>query len=579
MVMARGSHKQQTEKFDLLNRAAQKFSRLQATKPLPKKPSNIQALPHELQARQVELEKQNAQLRLDASEAQAARRKYANLYNLAPVGYFTLDEHGNIEEVNLTGAALLGMRKGLVQRQRFALHVAGADRAAFSDFFQKTLTESAEQSCALRLTKSDGTSFPAEIQGIGVAVDATRRRQIYLAIMDVTMHARLEEQLRQAQKLEVIGRLAGGVAHEFNNILTTIRIHAQLIFGRELSEEEVGSSAGQIAEATVRAADLTRQLLTFSRQQIKRTRDLDLNEAISSMFKMLQRIVGENITLESRFAPDLPFVHADPGMMQQVLLNLAINSRDAMPDGGRLTISTAPVAIDESYVQRVPEASAGEFVCLTIEDTGSGISPPDLAHLFEPFFTTKDVGRGTGLGLATVYGIVRQHNGWIEVASTVGQGTVFRVYLPGIARPTATVAPSATDDSPICGGNETILVVEDEMSVSALVRIYLQRLGYTVLEADSGPAAYEIWQRQQASINLLLTDIMLPGGMTGLEVADKLRAENPKLRVIYTSGYSQAFAGQNFSTEEGRNFLRKPFDPRKLARMVRQCLDNDAAKP
>ena len=462
--MAKGSHRV-TEKFDLRRRAEEQFTQLQAAKPLPKKQSDVQALLYELQVHQIELEMQNEQLRLAESEAQTAQRKYADLYNFAPVGYFTLDEHGDIEEVNLTGATLLGMQRVPLQRQRFALHVVEADRATFNDFFRKTLTETAAQSCELRLAKSDGTPFPAEIQGISVAADATGRRQIYLAIMDVTLHARLEEQLRQAQKLEVIGRLAGGVAHEFNNILTTIRIHAQLMLAGEPSDPEMKVSARQIAESTVRAADLTRQLLTFSRRQVKHTQDLDLNKTIGGMIKMLQRIVGENITLESRLAPDLPFVHADPGMMEQVFLNLAINSRDAMPHGGRLTISTASVAIDEAYVQRVPEASVGKFICLTIEDTGSGIAPPDLAHLFEPFFTTKDVGKGTGLGLATIYGIVREHNGWIEVASTVGQGTIFRVYLPASACPIATVAPSATDESPIRGGNETILVVEDESAV------------------------------------------------------------------------------------------------------------------
>jgi PAS domain S-box-containing protein len=574
--MAKGSHKL-TQKSDLRQRAEEQFSRLQAAKPLPKKQADVQALLYELQVHQIELEMQNAQLRLAESEAQTAQRKYADLYNLAPMGYFTLDERGDIEEVNLAGAALLGMQSASLQRQRFALQVVEADRPAFNDFFRRTLVESAPQSCALKLTKSDGTPFPAEIQGIGVTADETRHRQIYLAIMDVTLHVRLEEELRQAQKMEVVGRLAGGVAHEFNNILTTIRINAQLMLAGELSGPELKISAQQITESTVRAAELTRQLLTFSRRQVKHPEDLDLNKMIGGMIKMLQRIVGEDITTESRFASDLPLVHADPGMMEQVFLNLAINSRDAMSHGGRLVISTELVAIDESHARREPEASAGQFVCLTIADTGSGISPRNLAHLFEPFFTTKDVGKGTGLGLATVYGIVKEHNGWIEVASTVGQGTVFHVYLPGIARPTATVAPGAADDSPIRGGGETILVVEDESAVRQLIRIFLKRLGYTVLEADSGLAAYEIWQRHHGAIDLLFTDVMLPGGMTGLEAAEKLRAENPKLPVIYTSGYSSASSNPDFIVKEGRNFIQKPYDPRKLARMLRQRLDDKAA--
>jgi CheY-like chemotaxis protein len=249
-----------------------------------------------------------------------------------------------------------------------------------------------------------------------------------------------------------------------------------------------------------------------------------------------------------------------------------------MPHGGRLTISTASVVVDKSHVQRVPEASVGKFACLTIEDTGSGITPPDLAHLFEPFFTTKDVGKGTGLGLATVYGIVKQHSGWIEVASTVGQGASFHIYLPGIGRPAVPVAASAAE-SPLRGGSETILILEDEVSVSTMICFFLKRLGYNVLEANSGPAAWEIWQRHRGQIDLLFTDLVLPGGMTGFEVAERLRAENPKLKVIYTSGYSSAAAGQNIPLElgEGKNFLQKPYDPRHLAQTLRQCLE--AATP
>jgi two-component system, cell cycle sensor histidine kinase and response regulator CckA len=239
-------------------------------------------------------------------------------------------------------------------------------------------------------------------------------------------------------------------------------------------------------------------------------------------------------------------------------------------------ISTDLVTIDAAHVKRVPEAAAGQFVCLTIEDTGSGISPPNLAHLFEPFFTTKEVGKGTGLGLATVYGIVKEHNGWIEVASTVGQGTVFQIYLPVIIRPTTAAAPRAGGDSPVRGGSETILVVEDEPLVRNVIRVFLKRLGYRVLEAPSGPTAYQFWQAHQGTIALLFTDMTLPGGMSGLETAEKLQAENPALPVIFTSGYSYAATHPKFFAKERQYFIQKPYDPYQLARMVRQCLDDNA---
>lgn len=381
----------------------------------------------------------------------------------------------------------------------------------------------------------------------------------------------LETQLRQAQKMESVGQLAGGIAHDFNNILTVIQGHGSLLTMTGNLSDNAKESAQQISLAAERAANLTRQLLTFSRRQIMQPKNLDLNEVVNNMTKMLRRLLGEDVTLHVSYTPAIPLVHADPGMMEQILLNLSVNSRDAMPKGGRLFINTSVVTVDETYSQQVPEALAGEYVCLTVKDTGTGIAPEVLPHIFEPFFTTKDVGKGTGLGLATVYGIVQQHRGWIETTSTVHKGTTFQIFFPAVAAAHAENEEEA--DQIIRGGNETILLVEDEPPLRILVRSVLERYGYRVLEAASGLAALVAWEQHKGQIHLLLTDMVMPHGVSGRELANKLLEEKPDLKVIYSSGYSLAVVGRDMVLQEGLNFLQKPYHPRKLAQAIRECLD------
>ncbi|MDB6018034.1 MAG: multi-sensor hybrid histidine kinase [Pedosphaera sp.] len=390
---------------------------------------------------------------------------------------------------------------------------------------------------------------------------------------DVTERQNLEAQLRQSQKMESVGQLAGGIAHDFNNILTVIQGHTSLLGMAGGLSESAQESAQQIGLAAERAANLTRQLLTFSRRQIMQPKNLDLNEVVNNMSKMLRRLLGEDVTLQVNYTAGLPLVQADPGMMEQILLNLSVNARDAMPKGGRLFIHTSAVTVDEAYVQHNHEAHPGDYVCLTVRDTGVGISAENLRHIFEPFFTTKDVGKGTGLGLATVYGIVQQHRGWINVASTLGKETKFEIFLPATAAKAEAVetpAPAAK----VRGGRETILVVEDETPLRILVRNVLERYGYKVVDAASGVSALPVWEEFKGQISLLLTDMVMPHGMSGRELAAKLRCENPKLKVIYSSGYSLAVVGSDMVLQEGLNFLQKPYHPRKLAQAVRDCLDD-----
>lgn len=390
---------------------------------------------------------------------------------------------------------------------------------------------------------------------------------------DITERLNLEAQLRQSQKMESVGQLAAGVAHDFNNLLTIIQGYTGLILERKDLDAELAESLKQVSVATERAANLTRQLLVFSRKQVMQPQELDLNEVISNVTKFLRRILGEDIVLHLNFSPNLPAIFADSGMVEQIIMNLAVNTRDALPRGGELSIGTSVAEINEAHVQVNPEARVGRFVCLRFSDNGSGIPPEVLPKIFEPFFTTKEVGKGTGLGLATVYGIVKQHQGWIEVLSKPGAGTTFRVYLPSADRPIK--SGRKADPEKIQGGHERILVVEDEPELRALVCEILRDYGYDVLEASNGPDALPIWAQNEGNIDLLLTDMVMPGNMTGRELAEKLKARKPGLKVIYTSGYSVETIGKEFSFKRGLNFLQKPYHPLALVKVVRECLDSE----
>jgi two-component system cell cycle sensor histidine kinase/response regulator CckA len=382
----------------------------------------------------------------------------------------------------------------------------------------------------------------------------------------------LEDQLRQSQKMEAIGRLAGGVAHDFNNILTVIHGHASLLVQNGNLTGAPARSANQIAEAAERAAALTRQLLAFSRRQVIQPLPLNMNEVVSNISNMLGRILGEDIALQLNYLQTPAMVHADASMVEQVLLNLSVNSRDAMPKGGLLTIGISVLDVESNHRLSHSEARSGRFVCLSVSDRGCGIAPENLSRIFEPFFTTKEVGKGTGLGLATVYGIVKQHQGWIEVQSKLGQGTTFKIFLPN-----SDSNPAPEDEAtpaPVRGGSETILVVEDEAPVRDLVCDLLTGYGYRVIQAESGRKALEMWGSCKDEVDLVLTDLVMPGRVNGRELAEKLWAERPQLKVIFTSGYSAEVVGKDFVLRPSINYLQKPYPPNRLAEKVRSCLDS-----
>jgi CheY-like chemotaxis protein len=375
--------------------------------------------------------------------------------------------------------------------------------------------------------------------------------------------------------MEAIGQLAGGIAHDFNNILTVILGHATLLTMQHLDDKAL-ISAQQIKKASERAAGLTRQLLAFGRKQIAAPRALDLNMLVGNMAEMLGRLLGEDIALQINFSGDPATIEADPSMMEQILLNLSVNSRDAMPRGGQLTIRVDVRKIDAQYASQMVEARPGKFVCLSHIDTGAGIPPENLARIFEPFFTTKELGKGTGLGLATVFGIVKQHQGWIEVESRLGQGTTFKIFLPASGASAAQIEIAETQFRRR-GGNETIMVVEDERDLRDLVCRMLRNDGYRVFEAIDGQNALKIWSEYKNQINLVFTDVIMPGGLNGRELAEKLWLERPELKVIFSSGYGADTLGKDFKLDPKFNYLQKPYEPDSLAKTIRRCLDVNPA--
>jgi PAS domain S-box-containing protein len=393
---------------------------------------------------------------------------------------------------------------------------------------------------------------------------------------DITATKQLEEQLRHSQKMEAVGRLAGGIAHDFNNLLTVIQMQASMLLGEPEAAPGVGQSIQQIMAASERAAILTRQLLTFSRRQDKKAHALDLGEVIGTMAKLVRRILGEDISVETRFAPSLPAVHADPGMMEQVLMNLLVNARDAMPAGGQLTLTLEAVNIDASYVAAHPTARTGRFVCMAVSDTGTGIAPENMSRIFEPFFTTKEVDKGTGLGLAMVFGIVQEHQGWVDVESEVGFGAKFRVFLPAMSVEPTHASPQ-TAGALASRGTEAILLVEDDPVVRLLAARALERHGYQVFEAVSAVDALQRWGSHLERFDLLVTDLLMPGGMSGQQLADEVRKRRPSLRVLYTSGHNNDAVTRQLQLEAGVNFLPKPYPVRDLLAIVRQRLDQAAS--
>ena len=569
-----------TRAAELRREAEERLRSRQVADGGPKSDADRERLLHELEVHQIELEMQNEELQRARAAAEHGLTHYFELFDFAPVGYFRLNAEGVISEVNLVGAKLLGDARARLIGRRFPLFVHENSRPALSTFLSEVFATESRQTCELELRRESGSSAFVEITGmlgpgqeecLAGVLDITARRQAEAA------RESLEGQLRQSQKLDAVGQLAGGIAHDFNNLLTVIVGNASAPRFDEFSPAEQRERLSEICVAGDRAASLTRQLLLFSRRQAPDLHDLDLNDAVAQIAGMLRRIIGEQLDLEFHYAPQPQFIRADAGMLDQILLNLVVNARDAMPAGGRLIIQTEGVSLDADGVRTRPNESRGDFSCLSVTDTGCGMTREVQERMFEPFYTTKAVGEGTGLGLPTVHGIVRQHQGWIEVTSKPGQGTSMRIFLPRLSATTdrREKAPELLD---VAGRGETILVVEDEPMVRRILRIELTRAGYRVLESESGTAACKSWPELRHKVDLLLTDVVMPGGIDGPTLAQKLRADRPQLKVILMSGYNVSLVRDRAALGADVDFIPKPFVLKEVLRVVRQQLDAGAAR-
>jgi PAS domain S-box-containing protein len=524
--------------------------------------------------RTAELVEANRQLECELAErkrAEAEIRRLSTAIEQSPVSIVITDVRAAIEYVNPKFTAVSGYTLAEVKGKNPRL--LKGDKTSPEEYraMWQNITRGQAWRGEFHNRKKNGEFFWESVL-ISPIVDERGQVIHFLAVKeDITQRKAMEEQLRQAQKLESIGQLAGGVAHDFNNILASITLNLNLMQGSPSLDGECREAILELLRDADRATKLIQQLLMFSGRSVLEVQVLDLNEVLGHLVKMLMRLIGEHINLRLVGEDALPAVEADRGMVEQVVMNLALNARDAMPQGGTLVIRISTADRSGERAEGQSEAFQGPYVRISVQDSGCGMTPATLKRIFEPFFTTKSRGRGTGLGLATVHGIVAQHKGWIEVQSEVDVGTTFDVYLPASARPLPARA-TALDRRP-ARGQETILLVEDEAAVRRSLLKGLRSMGYTVLEASNGREALKLWGEAQQRIDLLLTDMIMPGGLSGLDVANRLRRDQPELRVIIASGYNAELIQLASTGAKAVSYLQKPFTLDVLACTLRKCLD------
>jgi nitrogen fixation negative regulator NifL len=518
-------------------------------------------------------ERKRAEAALRESEAQ-----FRSMFEVASIGMAQTDpQTGRWQRVNRKMCAITGYSmEELLQRSVVEI-THPEDRQRDWELFQQVVRgEASEYRNEKRYIHKNGQAVWVNVNMTVLRDNAGNPLRTLATIEDINERIQLETQLRQAQKLEAIGQLAGGVAHDFNNIIAAIMLHLGLMRTNQNINKEAQDILKDLETGTKQAANLTRQLLMFSRRSVLAIAPLDINEVVMNFVKMLGRLIGEQIDLRFDGKLGLPAIEADAGMMEQVLMNLVVNARDALPNGGRITITTSMEKIGPQQVAANPERRAGGFVCLSVSDDGEGMDEATQKRIFEPFFTTKPAGQGTGLGLATVHGIVAQHKGWIELESAVGRGSTFRVYLPLPAQPVK--IGSGNKPEPVVGGQETILLVEDDAKVRRTVLQALRLLGYQVYDTENGQEAMKVWQTHGEKVDLLLTDMVMPQGVSGLELTKRLQALKPGLLAIISSGYSAEILQAGVLDRPGVVYLPKPYDIATLAKTMRSCLDRNLKK-
>jgi PAS domain S-box-containing protein len=520
----------------------------------------------------------NAALRAVQENLRRSELNFRSLVTNAPYGICRCDSAGKILDANPAFLDMLGYPSvdELIGQHIFSLYSDNDHWFDLADFLRSS---SPFKGLAAEWRRKDGSTTVVRISGRSVTNGRKEGVVFELFTEDVNERRVLEQQLRQSQKMEAVGRLAGGIAHDFNNLLMVISGYTEFLLERLNGAPELRAPAQEIASAADRASSLTRQLLAFSRKQMLAPKIVNLNAIVTENIKMLTRMIGEDIDLVMVPNPNLWPVRADGGQIEQVIMNLAVNARDAMPSGGKLTIETSNVTLDEEYARHHAPVQPGDYVMVAISDTGAGMDSETQSHIFEPFFTTKGT-KGTGLGLSTVYGIVKQSGGYIWVYSEVGKGTMFKIYLPRVASidegVTQVAAPVETHKAE--PGTETILLVEDEPNLRYLARQYLEKQGYKVIEAADGAVAMQIAVAHEKVIHLLLTDVIMPG-MNGRELAQRITEIRPNTKVLYMSGYTENVVGHNGMLDEGVRLLQKPFNLRDLKRFVREVLDASPTPP
>ena len=531
-----------------------------------------------VEERTSELAVANRALEAEVAERNRAEQELADLnrrleavIDASPLAIIRLDLEGNVQAWSRAAEHLFGWREEEVLGKPLPT-VPGDKSEEFRALLAQTARGEVLTGYTTRRRRKDGTVVDIRLWTAPLFGRSGEVRGKIAIVADITDQMRLEQQLTHSLKMEAIGRLAGGVAHDFNNVITVVSGYGHMLLDGVGDDPDLREAAEEVLKAADRAAALANQLLTFSRHQIIQPKVLEVNALVCGMERMLGRVIGEQIDLQVVARSGVARVRADAGQLEQVLMNLIVNARDAMPGGGTLTVETANAVLDENYSRTHPGVGPGNYVMLAVSDTGTGMDSETRSHIFEPFFTTKERGKGTGLGLSIVYGIVKQHGGDIWVYSEPGKGTTFKIYLPQAA------AGEAGDDaeafaSARLSGDETVLLVEDEPGVRKLVRGILEQYGYRVIEAESGPQALEMEAGHEGRIDLLLTDVVLPA-MSGREVADALALSRPAIKVVYLSGYTDHVVRDRGVLGAGACFLQKPFTPEVLARKIREVLDD-----
>ncbi len=529
--------------------------------------SDALRLVHELHVHQIELEMQNEELQAARIQTEQALARYTELYDFAPVGYLTLDKKGCILSINLTGALLLDQDRYLLNGNRLGLLLSLSSRPVFEEWLQHAFTAQDAHTCQLTLGDKGSQLRHIELRTDGYSPETPDECRTIM--IDTTQRVHMEARLRQSEKMSTVGRMAGGIAHDFNNIVAAMMLNLSNV-QHQCSDPEVKSTLETLEKLAERAADITRQLLLFSRKHEINPVSLEIDAVIYSNLKMIHPMISNHITVDYQSCPEKTWISADPSMLDQAIMNLLLNARDAMPVKGTLTIETRQVEFPVGASGLHAPAQPGTFLQIKIQDTGIGMDQSVLAHLFDPFFTTKDAGQGTGMGLTSVQSIITQHGGWITVESQPGQGSTFSIFLPVIDTKECSPAPPKPIPSQK-GNQQMILLAEDEPAILGALEKNLTAAGYRVLAASNSAQALEHWEKHHHAIELLLTDVKMPGEMDGFDLARALARRKPSLHIIVMSGYYNKTAGEKRDLSFQYKFLSKPFKLNEMQVLIGEC--------